>query len=368
MKLKQLPEDFFVREIMEAHLADKGKYAHFVMQKKRYTTINAVNRVAKELGRNSRAFNTSGMKDKDAVTEQFVSAYGINRKDIEKLKLKDIKLFFKGYSDEPVRLASHTANYFEVTARALENELKPIKFICNYYDEQRFGGVRPNMAKVGELIVKRKWEDAMKAYLLHPFNTETEEHRRFRDEMKARWGKLRKGMAPSYLTESIVVDYLAKRQADFMGAFRELPKQILTLFIHAYQSKLFNEMLSEYIKNNYKEYKEIEHSLGKLPCVDEKIDLKIPLIGYDFDMNAVDEKLKPIVKAAISKIGLKQFSFAEIPFLSSRTIFRDASVEVKDLKLSKAESDELNKGKLKQKACFELQKGSFGTVAVKQMC
>ncbi|HII15156.1 MAG TPA: tRNA pseudouridine(13) synthase TruD [Nanoarchaeota archaeon] len=367
MKLKQIPEDFFVREIMDIKLQGKGEYAVFVMQKKRYTTINAVQRIAKELEKNPKAFNTSGMKDKDAITEQYVSGFGIKKEELQKLKLKDIKVFFKGYSDEPIKLASHAANYFEITARALDKELKPIEHFCNYYDEQRFGGIRPNMAKVGELIVKIKWEDAMKAYLLYPFSTETEEHHLFRKQMEKSWGRLKLGMAPSYLAESAVVDYLAGNQSDFTGAFRQLPKQVFTLFIHAYQSKLFNEMLAEYVREHCKISKEIEYCFGKLPMADETIELKIPLAGYDFNIDDVDERIKPLVKAAINEIDVKQFSFDEIPFLSSRTVFRDASAGIAGLKTGEPEKDELNNGKLKQKVCFTLAKGSFGTIAVKAM-
>lgn len=367
MKLKQIPEDFIVKEIADYKLGKKGKYAYFVLRKKQWTTINAIARIAEFLRKNPRIFNTSGMKDKDAVTEQYVSAYGLRREDIEKVAVKDIRLFFKGYSNEPVKLASHSANYFEITARALEKPLKQIKYLPNYYDDQRFGGIRPNTSKVGELIVKREWEEAMKHYLLYPFGTETAKHKEFRKRMEDNWGRLKADMAPKYLTERKAVEYLEKNPSDYIGAFKQLPKQVFTLFIHAYQSKMFNEMLDAYVRKHCKEYKEVKYCLGKLAMCEKELKVKLPLIGYDFDLNAVDENVKDIVKAVLKDADLKQFSFPELPFLSSRTLFREASAEVKELKLEKPANDELNKGKLKQKVSFTLPKGSFATMALKAM-
>ncbi len=367
MKLKQIPEDFIVKEIADYNLGKKGKYAYFVLRKKNWTTLNAVQKIAEFLWKNPKIFNTSGMKDKEAITEQYMSAFGVRREDVEKVAITGIRLFFKGYSNEPVRIGSHRANTFEITARGLEKELKPVQSICNYYDDQRFGGIRPNMARVGELIVKRKWEDAMKHYLLYPFAAETADHKEFRRRMESNWGKLKAEMAPKYLTEIKAVEWLEKNPSDYIGAFKQLPKQVFTLFIHAYQSRLFNEMLDAYIRKKCMGFKEIEYCFGKLAMCAENIELRLPLVGYDFGMDAVERDVKEIVKAALKDMDVSQFSFHEMPFLSSRALFRDALVELKDLKLEKAVKDELNKGKLKQKVSFTLPKGSFATIALKTM-
>lgn len=367
MKLKQIPEDFIVKEIADYKLGKKGKYAYFVLRKKNWATINAIQKIADFLRKNPKVFNTSGMKDKDAVTEQYVSAFGLRQEDIAKIAIKDIKVFFKGYSNEPIRIGSHSANCFEITARALDKPLKELRYLPNYYDDQRFGGIRPNTAKVGELIVKRQWENAMKHYLLYPFDSETNNHKEFRKKMEANWGKLKAGMAPKYLTERKAVEYLEKNPSDYIGAFKQLPKQVFTLFVQAYQSKLFNEMLDKYVRNNCKDYSEISCCLGKLAVSDKALNMQLPLAGYDFDINSIDNNVKEVVKEVLEDVDVSQFSFNEMPFLSSRALMRDACVELKDSRLEKASNDELNKGKLKQKVCFTLPKGSFATIVLKAM-
>lgn len=368
MKLKQLPEDFVVKEVADIKISPSGKYACFILRKKNWTTTAAIERVAAFLGKNPKIFNNSGMKDKNAVTEQYVSALGLKKEDIQKVKIKDIKLKFVGFIENPIGLASHTANIFEIIARDLERPLRRIKYFSNYYDDQRFGGIRPNMAAVGKLIIQEKLEEAMKAYLLYPFKDETEEHKKFRKEMEANWGRLNADMVPKYLIERKAVEWLEKNPKDYIGAFKALPKQVSTLFIHAYQSKLFNDILAAYVRENCK-YTEIKHCLGKIPMSTEEIKLQIPLIGYDYENFRIDKTVKKYADDLLQKEGINpgMFHVRQIPFLESRTLMRDASAEVQSLMFSKDERDELNKGKKKQKVVFILKKGCFGTMAVKAM-
>lgn len=368
MKLKQLPEDFVVKEIADIKLDEKGKYACFILKKKNWTTTNAIEKIALFLGKNPKIFNNSGMKDKNAVTEQYVSAYDLKKEDIEKVKIKDIKLKFIGFIEKPLGLASHTANSFEILARDLEKPLARIKYFSNYYDEQRFGGIRPNMAAVGKQIIKGRFEDAMKAYLLYPFKDETDEHKKFRKEMEANWKKLKADMVPGYLIEKKAVEWLERNPGDYRGAFMALPKQVSTLFIHAYQSKIFNEILAAHIKENC-EYFEINHCFGRILMCVQNVKLQIPLIGYDYADFKVDKAIKKHAGAALEKEFIKpeMFHVKQIPFMESRTVMRDASAELQNLMFSKDERDELNNGRKKQKAVFILKKGCFGTIALKAM-
>lgn len=368
MKLKQLPEDFIVKEIADIKLNENGKYACFILKKKNWTTTNAIDKIAFFLGKNQRIFSNSGMKDKNAVTEQYVSAYELKKEDIQRVKIKDIKLKFIGFIEKPLGLASHTANSFEILARDLEKPLTRIKYFSNYYDAQRFGGIRHNMAAVGKLIIKGKFENAMKAYLLYPFDEETKEHKDFRKEMEKNWKNLKADMVPGYLIEKKAVEWLERNPSDYKGAFAALPRQVSTLFIHAYQSKLFNEILAEYIKDNCK-YFEVNHVLGKLPMCVQNVNLKVPLMGYDYAEFKVDKAVKKYADALLEKEGItpEMFHVKQVPFMESRTVMRSASVEVESLMFSKDERDELNNGRKKQKAVFVLKKGCFGTIAMKAM-
>lgn len=366
MKLKQIPTDFLVREISDIKTKGTGSHAVFLMRKTNFTTLKAIRRISEALRKRESDFSVSGMKDKDAITEQYVAASNVKKEQIERLTLKDIKLKFVGYSDERIRLASHKANSFEIIARDLEKPLTPLRYMCNYYDNQRFGGIRPNMAAVGKLILERKYERAMIEYLCKPFPTETEDHRAFRKKIEENWGKFNPALVPRYLTEKVVIEHLAKYPDDFIGAFATLPRQISTLFIHSYQSKLFNEILAKYIEKNFENLKYIDYCHGKLPVTTEKLDINIPLIGYDFDNKG---ELKDIVKEILDRedFRLALFRIDKLPYLSSRTVMRPGFVELKNFRIETTNEDELNKGKLKQKVSFTLPTGSFATIALKTM-
>jgi tRNA pseudouridine13 synthase len=365
MKLKQVPEDFVVRELNIPNFRRKGQYSYFILRKKNWTTDRAIRKLASVLKKNSKAFSYSGMKDKSAITEQYVSVFGLRESDLNKLKVRDIFIKFQGYGNEPIGLNSHTGNKFEITVRDLDKPLSKIEHFCNYYDDQRFGDIRPNTAEVGKLLVQRKYEEAMKVYLTKPFKTETEVHKNFRNKIEANWGSFDSKLIPDYLTEKKAIEHLEKHPNEFLEAFKMLPKRILTIFVQAYQSKLFNEILNEYVKDNYGNY-EVETVLGKLAMTDKKIELDIPLIGYDFINNG---ELKEIIQKVLDKenINLENFKFKNPSYLSSRTVYRKASVEIKNLKIEEAEKDELNKGKIKQKIYFSLGTGSYATMAIKAM-
>lgn len=365
MKLKQLPEDFIVKEIMKLDLKPKGDHGYFVMKKRNWATEKAIRELAKVLKLNPKSFAVSGMKDKNAVTEQYVSCYGLKKEALANVKINDIKLYFKGYSMKPISLSSHEENVFGITVRDLSSGLNKIEYFCNYYDNQRFGGIRPVTAEVGRLLLERKLEEAMKVYLTRPFDEESDEHKAFRKDIESNWGTFSLKKVPGYLTERLVVDHLSKRPDDYLGAFAKLPKQIVTLFIHSYQSKLFNEILDKYVREFCDEWFEVEYCYGKLAMATEPLGIDLPLVGYDFEF--ADDKIKHIVKDVLKRVKVESFQFKELPFLSSRTVMRPATVQLKDLKMSDTEDDELNDGKVKQSISFSLPSGSFATMAVKAM-
>jgi len=52
---------------------------------------------------------------------------------------------------------------------------------------------------------------------------------------------------PVFWYEKKMLFHLAKYPKDYAGALRKIPKKILTLYVHAYQSHLFNEGLKQAI-------------------------------------------------------------------------------------------------------------------------
>ncbi|MFC1686726.1 tRNA pseudouridine(13) synthase TruD, partial [Nanoarchaeota archaeon] len=158
-QIKQIPEDFVVKEIsnvkIKDSLKDKGIYAYFKLTKKERNTIDAIKLISRKLGIPEKDIGFAGSKDRNAITEQMISIKEVKSKNYKekasKLELKDITLEFISYGENPICLGDLQGNYFEIVIRNLDASiLKEKAKIINYFDEQRFG---KNNIKVGRNII-----------------------------------------------------------------------------------------------------------------------------------------------------------------------------------------------------------------------
>jgi len=255
-KIKQIPDDFVVKEISELKLENKGSYSYYILKKKDYTTIAACNLVAEKLSVRSKFINFAGTKDKKAVTEQFIS---IQNGPAKGILLRGIELRYIGRGSERLNLGKLQGNYFEIIVRNLDEvNLSKIKKIPNYFDEQRFGKNMNNHI-IGKHIIKRGFKEACS---LIP-------------ELKY---------------------YLGRHPNDFVGALRSLDKQVLRMYVHAYQSWLWNKTAELLIKKG------------------QKSNLKLPILGFETELEEnVLKIIKPIMEA--ENVSQRHFIIRQIRFI-----------------------------------------------------
>ena len=90
MKLKQLPTDFIVEEIPNIRVTQEiDDQAIFLLEKKEIDTYNAVNSIAKKLHIPPSEIGYAGLKDKRALTRQYISIpthYKVQNTKIERAK------------------------------------------------------------------------------------------------------------------------------------------------------------------------------------------------------------------------------------------------------------------------------------------
>jgi tRNA pseudouridine13 synthase len=112
---------------------------------------------------------------------------------------------------------------------------------------QRFGVVRPVTHLVGERILAADYEGAVLAYVGMPFPAEPEEVKAAREDYSANRdaaGALRR--FPRHLSyERAMLHHLAVHPSDHGGALKALPPKLLSIFVSAFQSYLFNSSLSD---------------------------------------------------------------------------------------------------------------------------
>jgi len=359
MIIKQQIEDFRVEEVMDLVLQEKGQYGYFILEKRNWTTLKALDFLAKQLRVNVKRFAVAGQKDRKGITRQYVSGYGLTNEMLQQVRLKDIRLEFLGYSEKAIALGQLRGNRFRIVARGLEKPLREIHSVVNYYDEQRFGGYRPNLHLIGKKVLLSEYEEAVKLFLLYPFPTETADYVAARRWMEAHWGEWNVEKFPRYLYhERTLIAYLRDHPGDYKGALKSLPRQLFTMLTQAYQSYIYNESLARYLKKKYRQHWEVPYAIGTMVFVDAYHDIDWPIVGYKSTLHGeVQEIIEALMRE--EKIWYETFH-SEIPALASEGLTRKAMIHVDDFRLGDFENGV-------QEVSFFLAKGAYATVVMKAL-
>src|SRR3989344_853355 len=333
MLIKHIPEDFVVEEITNVKAKKKGRYCYFWLEKKNKNTQDAVEEAARALRVKKIGF--AGAKDKKAITRQLCSAENVRKEMIERVKLSGIKLIFYGYGDEPISLGDLDGNAFQIVVRDVDADIKvkKINSIVNYFDEQRFS---ENNVEIGKAIVKKNFKKAVEL-IAH--------------------GEGRYNVH--------VKEFNAKSKTNFIGALRLIPLKTLKLFVHSYQSWLWNETVEQLIEKSVR-FKRVAYSQGQLAFpLGQMKNRKVSIVGFDTD---VKDKVKHIIDELMKRenIVFRDFIIREIPELSSEGTEREMIAAVKKFSF-RVEDDELFSGRKKISLNFSLPKGSYATMVVKML-
>lgn len=333
--IKQVPEDFLVEEIPSVVPGNEGEYSYYSLWKKNCNTLAAIKEISRKLGINIRRMGWAGNKDKNAVTRQAISIQRADEAKIRKLNFENISLSYLGKGSQRIYIGNLAGNKFTITVRNLGSDgcaeiqknhetLKKNGFLIpNYFDEQRFGGMN---YETGKALLERKFGEAAAAI--------------YRAEMP-----------------------------NPVQALAKVHGSVLSLFVHAYQSLLFNEMLSEYIMKKCSSFSTVEYSRGTFIFPGEKVvAVKLPIVGFATELK--DDETGKIASDILRKHNISQrdFIIKQLPALTVEGSERDALAEAKNLEIGSMQDDELNEGKKKCVLKFELQKGSYATILIKALC
>lgn len=254
--LRSAAEDFLVEEIPLPAGGGSGPYLICRLEKKNWEHQHAVKEIAKRLGISHRRIGWAGTKDRRAVTRQLISIYNVTPENVEKVRLKDLSLEVIGHQNTPLSLGDLQGNRFEIVIRDtvrsdLATRVQEIAHdaaegVPNYYGIQRFGGVRPVTHLVGEHILLGDYQNAVLTYIGRAFPQEPEWVRHVREafsETRTPQAALRElPVAMGY--ERAMLQHLHNHPDDYAGALQVLPPKLLSMFVSAFQSYLFNEALS----------------------------------------------------------------------------------------------------------------------------
>jgi tRNA pseudouridine13 synthase len=404
-KLRQEIEDFIVKEISNREEGDSGKQLILELTKSNWDMHHVARDISRKLGISQKRIGFAGTKDKRAKTTQKISIYDGKEEDIESFYLKDVELKVIGRSERSVELGDLFGNEFVITIRDIGHgtqelrkildgitaELNAFGGVPNFFGIQRFGAIRPVTHLVGREILLGDFEKAAMIYIARSFPDEPEDVRGVRDHV---WNTrdFAQGLQTYPLRlryERAMMHYLVENPGDYAGSFRVLAHNISKMFVHAYQSYMFNRMICRRIEEGlpldaavpgdivcFKNKEGLPDVKKTQQVTEENIEgmnnlvkrnrafVTAPLVGYD----------TPLASGAPGKIEREIFEETGIPAENFRvpglSELASAGLRREILLHSKpsfeVSEDELNPGKSKAVLRFMLPKGSYATTVLRE--
>ena len=186
-RFKQTARDFVVEEIPLYEFSGEGEHLVLFVRKKNLSTSEMVGIFARYLNIKNRDIGYAGLKDKHAMTKQYISIHKQHEEALAKFEHEGIKILSQVYHNNKIRIGHLKANRFYIklkkvnptSAMKIDEALKNISEfgMPNYFGYQRFGNDGDNHI-IGEKIAKGEKKERnprikkllINAYQSHLFN------------------------------------------------------------------------------------------------------------------------------------------------------------------------------------------------------
>jgi tRNA pseudouridine13 synthase len=418
-KIKYFIDDFVVEELLtDGTLAEvnppteeespKGEGPNLicVMVKRKWDTFLAVKEVAKRMHISQKRVRFAGIKDTNALTAQHISIQNVTPEHVLGLRIRGITLYPRWYSNEKMYSELIKGNRFHITIRSIDypvsviekntkkvtKQIQKIGGVPNFFGHQRFGTTRPNTHLIGKYLTRNDPKRAALEFLASPSVNEHPEARQARQQLQNTldFEEAQEKFPQFLLYERLMLRYLTKHPSDFVGAFRELPRKLRKLFVQAYQSYLFNRFLSERIRqgipldepqmgdyaiwldknglptDKHEQVNKINIKLVEQFMKQQKMALALPLVGPSQPPSkGVQGELEQKVLEA-EDVFRDSFKIHLMPEATAEGKVRAVLSPVWNLVLEELTEDEQNQGKHSLKLAFNLNRGSYATVVLRE--
>lgn len=380
-----------------------GNYLIVELTKRNWDTHRLMRELSRILRVSQDRFGWAGTKDKRALTKQKISIWDMSAEELARVRLKDVELTPVGRSNKKISLGDLWGNRFKITIRDIalpvDETLERVKAITkelekgapDFFGVQRFGENRPVTHVVGEAILKGDIKEAALTYIARPFPDENEDIQQARKYVQDT-GDFKAGLKMYHLRlqfERAMMNYLIEHPDDHAGAFRVLSPNLQKMFLHAYQSYIFNIILSRRIAAGLSINEAYD---GDVVCFKNEVGMPdtsrlqkvtvdnldginnlinrgrafvtAPLVGYDtqFSEGRQGEIEREVIREM--NIDTEGFKVPGMPEIASKGLRREILLIVKP-EFSVME-DEVNAGKTKVVLDFTLPKGSYATVVLRE--
>lgn len=252
--IKTTPEDFQVREIPQYEPCGAGEHTYIDIEKRGVTTMEAIRRIAGALKAPEREVGYAGLKDARGITRQTLSIPRVDPAAALALEIPGIRIISAIRHGNKLRMGHLKGNEFRIVIRDVVTDAAERaerifdvlvrRGVPNFFGEQRYG-VHGNSHIVGRHLVTGNHKEAVDAIIGLP--------EQIRDE---RWqsavaaycnGDLEESqrLMPGHCrTERDLLRRLISRPADYAGAVKSVHPRLKSLFISAWQSHMFDQVVA----------------------------------------------------------------------------------------------------------------------------
>ena len=384
MKLKSLPEDFEVEELSDFPL-DGGPFAVYLLTKRSLGTPEAITAISSRWNFPRRVIGYGGLKDKHAVTRQWVTIHRGPRRDFRE---ESLSLTYQGQANRPFGPQDITANRFQIVMRNLTDEAAQ-KVIAartslaefgvpNFYDDQRFGSLGESGEFIGRPWCLGDYERALWLAIAEPNSHDRPNDRDEKEIIRRLWGDwvackatLKKSSSRSIIT------YLVDHPERFRDAFALLRQDLRSLWLAAYQSDLWNRCLAARLGQSIPASRTfpVQLATSQVSFFTELTESETTeLQGLALPLPSARLHLDPgplldLYESILAEQGL---ALRELRVKYPRDSFfskgeRTAIVRPTEFKIGRQDADELNEGRHRLTLEFVLPRGSYATIVIKRL-
>ncbi|WP_028388466.1 tRNA pseudouridine(13) synthase TruD [Legionella fairfieldensis] len=163
-KIKTLPEDFKVDEILGFELTGEGEHLYLRIEKENLNTEELVKALARALNKPEKTISYAGLKDRQALTTQWLSVHcpGEEIASSGHLQGQGWRVIESKRHLKKLKKGALVANDFNLVLREIndrqdiEYRLRQIKEtgVPNYFGSQRFGYEGQNLIRAEQVLLK----------------------------------------------------------------------------------------------------------------------------------------------------------------------------------------------------------------------
>jgi tRNA pseudouridine13 synthase len=261
MKVKRLREDFVVREITEFPVPG-GSHATYLLEKAGLGTPEAIQEIIKCWNLSRSQIGYGGLKDRHAVTSQTITIYRGPERDIEQ---RSFTLTYIGQAPREFGAKDIQANAFEITLRGLRaDKVESIQQACstlaagipNYFDDQRFGSLGISRQFVAQPWCLGDYERALYLMIAEENSHDRPREREQKEILRKLWGdwiECKRVLDRSHRRS--IVTYLCDHPTDFRRALALVRIDLRSIYVAAFQSQLWNQVVAQWWRNQLPEDK-----------------------------------------------------------------------------------------------------------------